>query len=50
MRFNFYLYNAAQTSIELVQIISPSETYCTAVKIGRLPMDMAVLLMVLHMF
>lgn len=28
----------------------PNETYCTAVKIGKLPMGMAVLLIALHMF
>lgn len=50
MQFNFYLYNAARTSIGLVQKPSPNETYCTAVKIGKLPMGMAVPLIVLHMF
>ena len=29
---------------------SPNETYCTAVKIGKLPMGMAVPLIALHMF
>ena len=50
MQFNFYLYNAARTSIGLVQKPSPNETYRTAVKIGKLQMDMAVPLIALHMF